>query len=374
MKGKAAIGILVAAILLAGCVEQPEEAIKIGVIAPLSGGPALWGQGALNMIELAVEEINGQGGVNGKRLVIIPEDGKCQPQPAVTAAQKLIQIDGVKFILGGHCSPETTAIVPIVDESKVFLLAGVTSADDAVSGSRYAFRTSPPTIEQAGIISDVALNKYGFQRIAMITEEASYPKSISEDIKKTFEGEIVEEFTYTPGEKDFRSGLLKIKEKEPDAIWVSPQDPNPAVIILQQMKELGMLETPLFGNTVFINEKVSEQSEGLLPETAFTINLFADPNTAEAIELKKKYREKFGSDIPYHFYYIASAYDGTYILKNALEECGEDVECVRQYFEDLQDYKGVSGNFTFKEKGDPVFDTWEELRIENGKSVSYEVP
>jgi branched-chain amino acid transport system substrate-binding protein len=368
---KTALVILQALLLiLAGCIETPrEEIIKIGVIAPLSGGPALWGQGSLNMINLAVEEINWQGGVNGKKLTIIPEDGKCQPQSAVTAAQKLIRVDNIKFILGGHCSPETVAIVPIIDEARVFLLAGVTSSDEAVSGSKYAFRTSPATIEQARIISNRAYDKYGYKKIALITEEAAYSKSFSEDIKNTFPGTVLEELNYPPEETDFRSGLLKIKEKKPDAIWISPQDPNEAVLVLKQMKELGMLNTPLFGNTILVSTEVYEQSGGLLPETAFTVTLFADPNTAKSLELQQKYKEKYGEDIPYNLYYISAAYDATYLLKNALELCGEDADCVQRYFENLEGYEGAAGNFTFKDNGDPVFDSWKEMRIENGKAV-----
>jgi branched-chain amino acid transport system substrate-binding protein len=259
--------------------------------------------------------------------------------------------------------------VPVIDEANVFLLAGVTSADDAVSGSRYAFRTSPSTLEHAQIVANIAYNKYGYAKIAMITEEAAYPKSFSEDLKKAFAGTIVEEFNYAPGETDFRSGLLKIKEKKPDAIWVSPQDPNASVFLLKQMKELDMLEIPLFGNTVFVNETVYSESGGLLPETAFTVTLFADTTTPEAIELQNKYKAEYGSDVPYNFYYVASAYDGAYMLKNALEQCNENVDCVQNYFANISGYNGISGLFAFKENGDPIFDNWKELRIKDGKPI-----
>ncbi|MDD5163164.1 MAG: ABC transporter substrate-binding protein [Candidatus ainarchaeum sp.] len=357
-------------IFLFGCT-QPENSqkIKIGFIGPLSGGPALWGQGSLNMINLAVGEINSQGGINGKTLELIAEDGKCSSEGAVSAAQKLIDIDGVKFIFGGHCSPETVAIVPIIDKAKVFLLAGVTSTDDAVSGSKYAFRTSPPTLDQAKITSETAYYKYVYKNIALITEEASYSKSFSEDIKKTFQGTIVEEFSYNPGEIDFKSGLLKIKEKNPDAIWISPQDPNEAVLLLKQMKELDLLNIPLFGNTVFVSKQVYEQSEKLLPETAFAITLFADPSAPNLLEVQQKYKEKYGADVPYNLYYVSAAYDGVYMLKNALMQCGEDVDCVQKYFENIKDYQGVAGTFTFKQNGDPIFNSWKEMKIKDGTTI-----
>ncbi|MBU1136509.1 MAG: ABC transporter substrate-binding protein [Nanoarchaeota archaeon] len=346
-----------------------KEAIEIGIIAPLTGGPALWGQGSVNMIQMATEEINANGGINGRDVQLIIEDGKCSPQDAVNAVNKLIQVDQVKFILGGHCSPETTAIVPIINEKKVFLLAGVTSTDDAVSSSKYAFRTSPPTLDQAKKVADVAYDKYGYKKIALITEEAAYSKSFTTDLKKTFKGTIAEELNYVPGEKDFRTGLAKIKAESPDAIWISPQDPNEAVLILNQMKELDMMDIPLFGNTVFISSDVYDKSGGLLPSNAFTITLFADPTSQKSILVQEKYQDKFGTTIPYNLYYVSAAYDATYMLKDALEDCGEDVDCVTEYFNNLADYDGVSGKFTFKENGDPAFDSWKEMKIVGGKAV-----
>ncbi|MDI6721211.1 MAG: ABC transporter substrate-binding protein, partial [Candidatus Aenigmarchaeota archaeon] len=123
--------------------------IKIGFIGPLTGGsPVQWGQGSLNMIQMAADEINVQGGIKDKKIIIVPEDGKCQSNDAIAAARKLIDVDGVKFILGGHCSVETSAIAPILEENRIFGLAGVSTADGIVSKYSYAFRTSPPNEEQ----------------------------------------------------------------------------------------------------------------------------------------------------------------------------------------------------------------------------------
>jgi branched-chain amino acid transport system substrate-binding protein len=346
-----------------------EETIKIGVVAPLTGGPAIWGQASVNLIQIAVDEINSQGGVEGRQIELIVEDGLCKPQPAVTSAKKLIDIDGVKFLLGGHCSPETVGIVPIVDESGIFLLAGMTAADDAVSESDYAFRTSPPTIEQAEQVSNTAYYKYGFKRIALITEEAAYSRSFTKDIEETFPGDIVFELNYAPGERDFRGGLAKIKDLDVDAIWVSPQEPNAASRILKQMEELDMIETKLFGNIVFISGANYRVSGGLLPSDAFTITPFVDPNDKESKVLQNKYLERYGEEIPYNLYYTTASYDATYMLVEAIRECGEDVSCVQNWFDEVEDWEGAAGDFTFKENGDPVFDSWRELRIVDGKEV-----
>jgi branched-chain amino acid transport system substrate-binding protein len=348
---------------------QNNDTIKIGVIAPLTGGPAVWGQGSVNMIKIASEEINSIGGINGKMIQLIIEDGKCDSQTAVAAAQKLIQVDGVKFILGGHCSPETVAIVPIIDKAKVFLLAGVTSSDNAVSGSKFAFRTSPATLEQAKITAEIAFNKYNYKKIALVTEEAAFAKSFSEDLKKSFAGTIVDELNYAPGTTEFKSGLLKIKQAKPDAIMVSPQDPSKAMLLLKQMNELDMLDIPLFGNTVFVSTVVFDGSEKLLPANAFTVMLFADPNSAKSLALQKKYKEEFSKDIPYNLYYISAVFDGAKMLFEAIKKCNKNTECVANYFANIKGFDGAAGKFSFLPNGDPVFDSWKEMRIQNGRTA-----
>ena len=92
-------------------------------------------------------------------------------------------------------------------------------------------------------------------------------------------------------------------------------------------------------------------------------------NLKAAPILQSKYKEKFGESIPYNLYYVSAAYDATNMLADALEKCGEDVECVQEYFSSINQYKGVAGIFTFKDNGDPVFDSWKEMRVVDGKPV-----
>ncbi len=355
-------------IILTGNVIKETNSIKIGFIGPLSGGPALWGMGARNLVELAVSEINEAGGINGKLIEVIYEDGKCSPKEAVGASNKLINSDGIKFIIGGHCSPETAAIVPIIDQSNVFLLAGITSADNAVSGSDYAFRTSPPTIESTDIMAEIAIKDYS--TISLITEQAAYSKSYSDDLVISFEkvgGKVLSHIEHAPGQTDFRTELLKIKDQNPDAIFISPQDPKTSVNVLKQMKELG-IDKPVFANTIMVVPEVYELSDHGFDERTFSITPYADKKTKEAVELNEKYKERYETDIPYNFFYVASAYDSVYMLAEGLKKCGEDPNCVKEYFKTIN-YSGVTGNYRFKENGDPYFNSWAEMRVIDSEQV-----
>ena len=193
---------------------------------------------------------------------------------------------------------------------------------------------------------------------------------MSVDVKKSFEklgGKVLSEDEYPPEQTDFRTQLLKIKEQNPNALFFSPQTPNSAILILKQMKELN-LNLPVFSNTIPITKEVYTQSDKGFDETAFSVTPYADKTKKEAFELSQKYKEKFGTDIPYNFFYVASTYDAVYMLKQALVKCGEDTDCVKDYFKTIN-YDGVTMNFRFKENGDPYFNSWAEMRVINGEQV-----
>ncbi|HLC33092.1 MAG TPA: ABC transporter substrate-binding protein, partial [Candidatus Nanoarchaeia archaeon] len=145
---------LILVCLLAAC--GTTETVKIGFIGPLTGTGALYGTSELNAAQLALDDINAQGGINGKKVELIVEDGKCEGAASATAAQKLIQVDNVKYILGGHCSTESLSIVPITEANKVFLMAGATGTDKFTKAGKYAFRTFPSATTLYGKLAEVA--------------------------------------------------------------------------------------------------------------------------------------------------------------------------------------------------------------------------
>ena len=105
-------------LVITGCTitgNVTKETIRIGIIAPFTGDAAVYGQSEKNAIDLAVEEINLNGGIDGRLIEVIYEDGKCNGMDATTAAQKLINVDNVDIILGGTCSGETLAIAPLAE-------------------------------------------------------------------------------------------------------------------------------------------------------------------------------------------------------------------------------------------------------------------
>ena len=107
--------------------------VQIGVMLPLTGDGAIYGEPMNNVVHLAASEINAQGGINGKQIELLVEDSKCDGTDAANAAQKLINIDGVQAIIGGFCSSETLAAVPIATQNKVLLFSGGSSSPKLTS-------------------------------------------------------------------------------------------------------------------------------------------------------------------------------------------------------------------------------------------------
>lgn len=340
--------------------KKSDDTITIGFVGPLTGGPALWGEGARNLVTLATDEINAEGGINGTKINVMYEDGKCTSPDAVSALQRL-KGAGVKFVIGGHCGPETAGMVPLTKDGSQFMIAGLSSTDGAVSGSDFAFRTSPEVSDMAARVNDILGNRY--HNVAIIMEQAASSKGFATDLENILKKNgvnIVAHEEYKPGATDFRTEIVRIKSMSPDLIVVSPQSPVAGAALIKQMTELG-IHTPIVGSPVLISKDVFEKSgKSPLLAGAFTAVPFADASDAKTKALTEKYKARFNGEIPFSLYYVGATYDATHMLANALRTCdGADAttKCVADQFRAME-YSGSIGNYKFKENGDDQNIRW----------------
>ena len=348
--------VVIVLIVLALTNKKPSEtgSIKIGWISDLSGPQAKYG--AFEAGTLAMEEINKNGGINGRPLKIIFEDGKCNGTAAVNAMQKLVNIDKVNVVLGGHCSPESLAIAPIAEKNHVIMLASITTSPGLTKAGDYIFRTSPISTVQSGILAKYMTEKLGLKNVGIIYEQTDYARPIAEGLKQSFEtngGQVIASEAYNPGSNDFRTIILKIKALKPDAVFVSPQSPDAGMNILKQINELG-LNTKIFGNDVLANminiQKEPNLFEGLI---------LAQPDFDESANLLTKkfvdaYSIRFNTTaIPYGVW-TAESYDAVYIISKAIEQEGDSADGIRDYLKNLKDYSGASGLINFDSNVDGI--------------------
>src|SRR3989344_5259538 len=152
--------------------------IKVGVIAPLTGDAAAYGEPLTNIVKMAVEEVNNAGGVDGRTIELVIEDGKCNGKDGGSATQKLVNVDGVKVILGGFCSSESLAAIPIAEAAKVLVLSAGSSSPDLTGASPYFFRNYPSDSAQGKVLAQIAYNDKGWKKVAFLQEQTDYAVGI----------------------------------------------------------------------------------------------------------------------------------------------------------------------------------------------------
>lgn len=162
------------------------EAIKIGAILPLTGDGAAYGVPLQKVAQIAIDKVNKEGGIDGKKLEFIWEDGKCNGKDAASAVQKLINVDKVKIIYGGFCSSETLGIAPIAEQAHVVVLSPGSSSPDITNAGDYIFRNYPSDSSQGAILAEVAKG-LGLKKIGMLTEQQDYTVGIQKAFKAAFE-------------------------------------------------------------------------------------------------------------------------------------------------------------------------------------------
>ncbi len=345
---------LIAVVLLADPYKQgPTERIKLGFIGAMSGPVAKYG--SYEAARLAAEEINANGGINGTQIELIAEDGKCNSSAATNAANKLINIDNVNIILGGHCTPESIAIAPIAEKNNVIMLASITTSPALTPMGDYVFRTSPVSIVQSHLIADVARNTLGLETMAIIYEQTDYASPIAERLKEEFVrlGGLIELYEgYAPGVTDFRTLLTKAKAEHIDALFLSAQSPDAALNFMKQVNEIG-IKAQLFGNDVAGIPVNIRQIPNLYEGFILALPDF-DTENQKTKRFIERYNAAYGTqELPYGFYTAESA-DAVYLITDAIAENGLDIERIRKYLYQVKQYEGISGPITIDQNGDGV--------------------
>lgn len=343
--------------------------IKIGFIGALSGGGAFYGNEDANSVRLAVEEINSEGGIGGRQIEVIYEDGQCSGPEALSAAQKLVNIDGVKIILGGTCSGETLAFAPFTEDNKVLVLSGYSSSKDITNAGDYVFRTVYSDIDSARETAVLARSN-GSTRIAVLSENTDFAIAFSKVFTDTFDatgGKVIFDEKYGTETTDFRSLVTKIIESNPDAVLLSPQGET-VVLAIKQLREQGY-EGPLYGSNLSGTDSIIEQS-GAFAEGMYHVGTarISEDNILGQ-EFVQKYEDNFGEKPNAFTVFAAGRYSSIYLLAEAIEKVGDDPSKLRDYLYETDPYDGITYPISFDENGDLEGMEFIAFQVQDGKSV-----
>lgn len=352
--------LLISALFLASCstaTESPTDSnapIVIGGIAPLTGGGAVYGLPVMHTANLAAEEINQAGGINGRELRIVWEDGKCNPKDASMAAQKLVNIDKVKVITGGVCTGEVLGFAPIADKKNVVLLLTGSQGEEIRHAGDYAFRISPAAILHSDNLANYA-NEQELNKVVFLTEQTDYAVSVEQTFTEKFKGEVQSE-KFLKEDSDFKTILTKLKSQgDIDAFFINPQTIDKFTIIFKQIQELEwtvplILNEAVAGNDGYFQEHADELDAYGASIVAAKFLYDHRPRYAEVYQ---KYLDKYEVEKIDFPLFLTTTYDGIYLLKQILEQVGEvNTDKIRDALYAIESYEGVSGTFSFDEDGE----------------------
>lgn len=358
-------------VLKGGNTAQHEGPMKIGVILPMTGDAAVYGEPLSKVLQLAVDEVNAEGGVNGENLELIIEDGKCDGTSAANAAQKLINVDGVEVIIGGFCSSESLSVVPIAEAAKVAVISPGSSSPKLTGISQFFVRNYPSDSTQGAVLAAIAYNDKGWRTVAFLQEQTDYALGVYQAFSAEFEklGGTVTNEAFPTETTDFRSTITKVRGQNPDAVFVDTQTPAVAMRVISQMQQIGwtpplMVSDILPGDPVTVRENAAALEGALGAE--FTASL-GNPLFAAMVDA---YEEKYQQELPYHGY-SQTVYDSVFIVRDALAAVGYDGAKVAQWMRtQVKDWEGVAGLTTIGSNGDPITGHRPEV-ITGGKVMPY---
>lgn len=349
--------------------QADSNVIKIGSIAPMTGDASVYGEPAVNVYKIAVDEINAAGGIDGKQVQLIAEDGKCTGEGATSAAQKLINVDKVQIIIGGFCSAESLAAVPVAESGKVALFSPGSSSPDLTGKSAYFFRNFPSDSSQGIVLAQTAYD-LGKRKVAFLQEQTDYTLGIYKAFADKFQslgGTVIKE-EYPTTAKDFRSQLTKLHSENPDALFIDANTPAAIENILQQLTVLKW-QPALFTDDVMMGssaivEKYKAQLNGMIG-AEFGVN----PSNAKFQHLSETYKAKYNTDMPYPSY-AQTEYDAIYMAKDAITAVGYDGQKIAAWGHSVTNWDGASGAVTIGENGDRTGGHGVEI-VKDGKVVPY---
>ena len=347
--------------LLAGCGGPAANAneIKIGINYELSGGVATYGQSSVEGIEMAIEEINAAGGINGKKLVAVKYDTKSEPAEATTLATKLMTQDKVVAIMGPATSGSFKATIPVANKNKVPVASGSATADDVTVDENgvkeYAFRICFSDYFQGEIMATYALDNLSKSKAVIIMDSSSdYAKGLAASFKNVFTaggGTIVAEEAYLDGDTDFNAVITSIKSKDFDVVFI-PGYYEEVGLIIKQARAQG-IDAPVLGADGFDSPELINLAGAEALNNVFFSNHYSsldkDPLVIKFIE---DFKAKYGKE-PDAF--NALGYDLAKFVADGISRADKlNGESIKNALETTKDFVGVTGSFSVDENHNPV--------------------
>jgi branched-chain amino acid transport system substrate-binding protein len=325
--------------------------IPLGLTTALTGNTALLGTQARNGVEFAVDEINANGGIGGKKLALTTEDTGASSTDALNVMNRILEGKPI-VVFGSMISPHVFAQTEVVTKSETPFLVGATNAKVTAQGSKWLFRTHVHDGQLADLIPEYLVKSLGKTKPGIMAVADDYGLGASKGIQATLaklKVAPVAVTSYAPSDKDMSAQLLEIKDKGADSLILFGR-PADVTLVIKQMSDLG-IKLPTIGNasivaqTTLNNLSAAEADGGyaiggMIPQTS------TDP---KILDWAKRVQDKY--KVPADNFTV-SYYDTVYLLKSIIEKVGCDKPAIRDAFAATKDWKGMLISYQADAVGD----------------------
>ncbi len=351
-----------------------EETYKIGGIFSVTGPASFLGDPEKKSMEMAIEQINAAGGIDGKMLEAVIYDTEGDPQRAVQGTTKLINKDQVIAIVGPSLTPTSLAVIPFAERAQLPLISCAAGIAITEPVKKWVFKTAQSDVLAVASAYEHMKNS-GIQKIGILTVANAFGESGRDQLIKQAESfgiDIVQAESFGAKDTDMTAQLTKIRKQEPDAIICWGTNPGPAVVA-KNAEQLD-INVPLYqshgvASPKFI-ELAGDAAEGIFLPTGkiLVAELLPDTDIQKSVlmEYINAYESKFNQSVSGFGGY---AYDAMMMLKQALPGTHGDKEKLRENLENIEGLVGVSGTFNFSPADHNGLgpDAFVMVRIENGE-------
>ncbi|MGE5454627.1 MAG: ABC transporter substrate-binding protein [Methylocystaceae bacterium] len=323
-----------------------KEDILIASANPMTGDSAQFGDLKVKAIQLALDEFNAQGGLDGRQAKLEVGDDTGNPKEAPNVGQKFASNDKILAIIGHWNSSCTLAAREIYEAAKIPVITD--SVNKAITDGKtpHVFRISLTDTMQADRLAEYAYNKMNARKVAILYTANDFGVGLNRDFTAKFKalgGSIPTTETYFEGQsKDFSPQLTKIKSTKPDVIFIAGYYTETA-LIAQQAKQLG-LNVPLLGTDGISSEQLVKLGGAAVEGIRFTGFFHPQkeyPGTKAFVEaFKAKYNMEPDT-------YAALAYDSAKMVLEGIKVNGATRDGIYQYLKETKDFPGVAGPISF---------------------------
>lgn len=337
--------------LAMGSLSFAQGTIKVGQFASLTGSEATFGQSSDKGTRLAIEEVNGRGGVLGKKLELITYDTKGNGQEAGTAVTRLITNDHVVAVLGEVASSLSLAGGSVAQANGVPMITPASTNPKVTEIGDMIFRVCFIDPFQGYAVATFASENLKAKRVAVLFDQGqAYSAGLKKDFVKAFKaggGEITTEQSYTGGDQDFSAQITTIRETKPDAVFIPGYYTDVGNIALQ-MRKLDVT-VPLLGGDGWDSAKLKEIAGDAIEGCYYSNHYTEEDPRPELQDFIARFKKSYNGETPDAM--AALAYDAANILADAIARAGTtESKALAAAIASTKDHKGVTGLITIDEK------------------------